>query len=34
VEQGNHQELLARHGFYADLYNSQFTGAAVEGEAV
>jgi ATP-binding cassette subfamily B multidrug efflux pump len=29
VEQGNHQELLARHGFYADLYNSQFTGAAV-----
>ncbi len=34
VEQGNHQELLARHGFYADLYNSQFTGASVEGEAV
>jgi len=26
VEQGNHRELLARGGFYADLYNSQFTG--------
>ena len=24
VEQGNHEELLARQGFYADLYNSQF----------
>jgi ATP-binding cassette subfamily B multidrug efflux pump len=24
VEQGSHQELLARHGFYYDLYNSQF----------
>ncbi len=24
VEQGNHEELLAREGFYADLYNSQF----------
>ncbi len=24
VEQGNHQELMARGGFYTDLYNSQF----------
>lgn len=24
VEQGNHQSLLAKGGFYADLYNSQF----------
>lgn len=24
IEQGNHEELLARGGFYANLYNSQF----------
>lgn len=30
IETGNHKELLARGGFYADLYNSQFTGPAVE----
>jgi ATP-binding cassette subfamily B protein len=29
VEQGHHQELLARGGFYAELYNSQFEYAAV-----
>ena len=24
IEQGNHEELLAKGGFYAQLYNSQF----------
>ena len=24
IEQGNHEELLAANGFYANLYNSQF----------
>ncbi len=27
IEMGNHSELLRAGGFYADLYNSQFTGA-------
>lgn len=26
VEQGTHDQSLAQQGFYADLYNSQFTG--------
>ena len=30
IEMGNHNELLARNGFYADLYNSQFTGAILD----
>ena len=25
IEQGNYQELMSQNGFYADLYNSQFT---------
>lgn len=31
IEQGNHEELLAMNGFYADLYNSQFSKGIVEG---
>ncbi len=27
IEQGNHEDLLAKNGFYANLYNSQFEGA-------
>lgn len=34
IEMGNHQDLLARNGFYADLYNSQFTGANLNKEVV
>jgi ATP-binding cassette subfamily B protein len=34
IEIGNHKELLDKGGFYADLYNSQFSGANLENEAV
>nr|WP_295287300.1 ABC transporter ATP-binding protein [uncultured Blautia sp.] len=30
IEQGNHEELLAAKGFYADLYNSQFDNGSSE----
>ncbi|MHB1407363.1 MAG: ABC transporter ATP-binding protein, partial [Desulfitobacteriaceae bacterium] len=34
IEKGTHTELLVQGGFYADLYNSQFSGANLESEAV
>ncbi|MGO8695807.1 MAG: ABC transporter ATP-binding protein [Rectinemataceae bacterium] len=34
IEMGRHAELLAKGGFYADLYNSQFTGAYVDEQGV
>ncbi len=30
IEQGNHDELMKKGGFYADLYNSQFMGANLD----
>ncbi|MBU3156529.1 ABC transporter ATP-binding protein/permease [Clostridium estertheticum] len=30
IEMGNHNELIAKNGFYADLYNSQFSGANLD----
>ena len=31
IEKGNHKELIEKHGFYYDLYNSQFLGNTAEG---
>ncbi|MGM9923800.1 MAG: ABC transporter ATP-binding protein [Bacillus sp. (in: firmicutes)] len=33
IEQGNHQELLEKGGFYADLYNSQFSDGELADDA-
>jgi len=33
IEQGDHEELLAKGGFYADLYNSQFSKGGFDQEA-
>jgi ATP-binding cassette subfamily B protein len=34
IEMGSHKELISRGGFYADIYNSQFSGAKLDNEAV
>ncbi|MEQ8196504.1 MAG: ABC transporter ATP-binding protein, partial [Clostridiaceae bacterium] len=34
IEQGNHKELMEQKGFYADLYNSQFSNGSFDEEAV
>ncbi|MDR3551636.1 MAG: ABC transporter ATP-binding protein, partial [Clostridia bacterium] len=34
IEKGSHNELLEQNGFYADLYNSQFTGPSIDDLAV
>jgi ATP-binding cassette subfamily B protein len=34
IEMGNHKELIAKGGFYADLYNSQFTEQNLETDVI
>ena len=32
IESGNHKELIEKNGFYADLYNSQFSLSGLDAE--
>lgn len=34
IEMGNHKELIEKDGFYADLYNSQFSGQSLDTEII
>jgi ATP-binding cassette subfamily B protein len=34
MDRGTHRELIAKGGFYADLYNSQFTGQNQDAEII
>lgn len=34
IEMGNHKDLIAKDGFYAELYNSQFTGQNLDTEII
>lgn len=34
IEMGNHKELLDKNGFYADLYNSQFSGGNLDSDVI
>ncbi len=34
IESGNHKELIEKNGFYAELYNSQFSLSGLDGEEI